>query len=412
MQNYKNLAKNLFANKKNNFADFAQTTNTLQFVEELQPKTYYETYKDLYFGAKVFAVLAQIVTAISSYSFFVDLFAPKITNEYALIFCVCVVLVIIEIMKFITLNKALLGLFSLPAKPNYVLLSFALVLSICSIYASVIGGGNLGIDTQKVVTVKSEFDNEIATLRAEISDIQKRNSYKGNTYIVGKEKKLLHAKETTLQGLQAKKDNELTKVSEANEANANTFKIGFGLFDILFLFCTLYVWSFKKFVAIENLATELLITIPIDNKIIDSENVGSQDSINENTNTEKNAIPNQHGKIGFMYDFTHLKTQNTKPLYDDTHKSEKVNEKAHEMYEKSDNENRKETTANNDNSNNGNRKCLHCGTGFIYNAKKQKYCSDTCRVAAWELKTKRVLQFKPKKYSSKTANKPNLKTLF
>ena len=138
MQNYKNLAKNLFAKKKNNFADFAQTTNTLGFVAQLQPKTYYETYKELYFGAKFFAVLAQIATAISSYSFFADLFAAKITNEYALIFCVCVVLIIIEVMKFLTLNKALLGLFGLPAKPNYVLLAFALVISLCSIYASVI----------------------------------------------------------------------------------------------------------------------------------------------------------------------------------------------------------------------------------------------------------------------------------
>ena len=84
----------------------------------------------------------------------------------------------------------------------------------------------------------------------------------------------------------------------------------------------------------------------------------------------------------------------------------------HTLHIENTNENRKETTTNNDSSNYGNRKCLHCGTGFIYNAKKQKYCSDTCRVAAWELKTKRVLQFKTKKYSSKTVHKPNLKTLF
>lgn len=97
-----------------------------------------------------------------------------------------VVLAIIEVMKYLTLNKALLGLFSLPAKPNYALLAFALILSICSIYASIIGGGNLGIDNVKVETVKSEYDKEIATLRTEITDIQKRNSYKGNTYITGK----------------------------------------------------------------------------------------------------------------------------------------------------------------------------------------------------------------------------------
>lgn len=392
MQIYKNLAKNLFAKKKNNFADFAQTTNTLEFVEQLQPKTYYETYKDLYFGAKCFAVLAQIATAISSYSFFANLFAAKITNEYALIFCVCVVLVIIEIMKFITLNKALLGLFSLPAKPNYVLLSFALILSICSIYASVIGGGNLGIDNEQVNVVKSEFDNEIAILRAEITDIQKRNSYKGNTYIVGKEKKLLHTKETTLQGLQAKKDSELAKVHDLNETNANTFKIGFGLFDILFILCTLYVWSFKKFVAIENLATELIMTSPMDSsqnsKQIDSENknVGSQDV----PNTQQNAIPNQQGKIGFQYDFTHLKNKSAADGQPNLEvKTE--NDVTHDVNTNVVNTHDVNTHVVNTSFvlGNGNRICLHCQGIFTYKTNNHKYCNDTCRISNWELRTGR-----------------------
>ncbi len=398
MQNYKNLAKNLFAKKKNNFADFAQTTNTLEFVAQLQPKTYYETYKELYFGAKFFAVLAQIATAISSYSFFANLFAAKITNEYALIVCVCVVLIIIEVMKFITLNKALLGLFSLPAKPNYVLLAFALVISLCSIYASVVGGGKLGIDNEQVNVVKSEFDAEIAVLRTEITDIQKRNTYKGNTYIVGKEKKLLHQKEGNLTALQAKKDSELAKVHDVNETNANTFKISFGLFDILFLLCSLYVWSFKKFVAIENLATELLV-IPIDNKIVDSENknIGSQDVPNENANSEKNAIPNQQNKIGFRYDFTHLKSKSVADVQPNIENDVTHDLNTSAINSKNDLTHDVKTSAINNKVilGNGNRICLHCKAIFTYKVHNHKYCGEDCRIAAWELRTGKIFT-KPK----------------
>jgi hypothetical protein len=385
MQNYKNLAKNLFAKKKNNFADFTQTTNTLEFVAQLQPKTYYETYKELYFGAKFFAVLAQLATAISSYSFFADLFAAKITNEYALIFCVCVVLVIIEVMKFLTLNKALLGLFSLPAKPNYVLLAFALVISLCSIYASVIGGGKLGIDNEQVVTVKSEFDTEIAVLRTEIRDIQKRNSYKGNTYIAGKEKKLLHQKESNLTALQAKKDSELTKVYAANETNANTFKIGFGLFDLFFLLCSLYVWYFTKLVAIESLATE---QDNAQDKIIaiENTNVGSQNAPNENVNTQINAIPNQQNKIGFQYDFTHLKN---KSAADATPNLDLKTE--NDLSTSVVNTNHVNTNVVDTSIilGNGNRICLHCQGVFTYKTNNHKYCNDTCRISNWELRTGR-----------------------
>jgi hypothetical protein len=348
MQKYKDLAKKLFDSQKNNFADFAQTTNSLQFVKQLQPKTYYETYKDLYYAAIVFSVLAQIATAISSYAFFVDLFAPKIQNPIMLVCVVVVVLAIIETMKYIALNKALLGLFSLPKKENYVLLAFALLLSLCSVYASVVGGGNLGIDMQKVVTVKSKFDTEIAVLRSEIAAIQNRNTYKGNTYISGKDKTLLHTKETQIQALQAKKDNELIKVSQANENNANTFKIGFGLFDLLFLLCTLYAWNFRKLVALETLVSvEILPNVP---------NRATAQQAEPAIIGNQNAIPNQQNKIGFDYDFTHLKSKTANENHNENHNENRIT-------------------------------CLHCGIVYVKKHHKQKYCCENCRIAAWELRT-------------------------
>lgn len=432
MQNYKNLAKKLFTSQNNNFAEFAQTTDTLQFVDKLQPKTYYETYKDLYFGAKFFAVLAQVATAISSYSFFAELFQTKITNQYLLVSSVVLVLAIIETMKYLTLNKALLSLFSLPAKPNFVLLAFALILSICSIYASVIGGGNLGIDTQKVVTVKSEFDTEIANLRNEIKDIAKRNTYKGNTYIAGKEKALLHQKESALQAMQAKKDNELNKVNAENENKANTFKIGFGIFDLLFLLCTLYVWNFIRKVAIESLANDLpqVPATPaednkafaLDNKVIaiENTNVDSQ-GINENTNTQINAIPNQHNKIGFHYDFTHLKNKEKPNKMNDTVLDDNVGTNKMNDLPTVNVNNSERITVNVDKDTDSicppikvdmptvnvnserivitlqanEKECLHCQKVFSFKHWNAKYCSETCRIGAWELRTGKTFT-KPK----------------
>lgn len=385
MQRYKNLATKLHTQATNNFAAFTAQTNLLQFTDELQPKSYYDNYKQVYRTALLFGFLSQVATAISSFSFFDSLFSAKIENEYLRTFAVLVLLSLIEIMKFVSFNKALQGLFALPKKPNYALLAFGLILSVCSIYASLVGGRNLGIDTNKVVTVKSEFDTEIATLRTEIADIKKRNTYKGNTYIAGKDKKLLHAKEQEIRELKEKKQAELNQVNESNEIQANTFQIGFGFFDLLFILCSVYVWYFKHCCTVEYLANN------------ESQNTQQAPSlqISETNLQPQNQVPNQNANgsqplitknpIGFEFKNWNKKVDNENRI----------------------NENRNQEP--NENRMNGNRICLHCNTSFIYNAKKQKYCSDNCRVSAWELKTKRVLQFKNKKYSAK---KNTLNTLF
>ncbi len=38
------------------------------------------------------------------------------------------------------------------------------------------------------------------------------------------------------------------------------------------------------------------------------------------------------------------------------------------------------------------RTCSHCGKAYVYGHARQKYCSDDCRVAAWEARTGRPLQ--------------------
>jgi hypothetical protein len=378
MQNYKKLANNLFSSQKNNFADFAQETKELSFIDTLQPKSYYQTNKDLYFGAKCFAFLAQVATMISSFSFFENLLQIKITSPYLLIATTVIVLLLIEIMKYLTLNKALQGLFSLPTKPNYALLVFGLLLSLGSIYASIQGGANLGIDTNKIATTKTEYDSEIATLRTEIASIQARNTYKGNTYITGKDKSLLHTKEKQLQAIQAKKDTELAQVNRQNEKQATTFKIGFGLFDLLFLLCTFYVWYFMRMVSIERLANNL----PTEqaNEQANISPPTKQDSIQDNTQEQGNngAIPQstQPQRIGFTYDFTHLKKQNAN---DDLPNELPITP------------NVITPSVITPNVGSGNKICLHCGIVYTYKIHNQKFCSVECRILAWELRTGKTL---------------------
>lgn len=45
------------------------------------------------------------------------------------------------------------------------------------------------------------------------------------------------------------------------------------------------------------------------------------------------------------------------------------------------------------------RVCLHCGTSYTYSIHNQKYCSESCRIEAYEKRTGRVLKKQPRKTS-------------
>ena len=57
-----------------------------------------------------------------------------------------------------------------------------------------------------------------------------------------------------------------------------------------------------------------------------------------------------------------------------------------QVYDNRTNENRTTTTADHL------RTCAHCGNGYEHRHAKQKYCTDACRVAAWESRTGQVLK--------------------
>jgi hypothetical protein len=414
MQNYvKNLAIQLNNSKNNTGANFSQATNALAYVELLGKKSFQQNNELVYYTALFFGLLSQVATAVSSYSFFEQILAIKLSPTL-LPFAVVTLLVFIEILKYVSVHKGLEGYFALPQRTNKGLLAFAVLLCAVSMYASIIGGGHFGIDTQKINHTETKFDTQITGLKTEIQTIMNRNTWKGQTYLGKKEKALVYAKEAEMQQLKSQKASALQTVAEENATAATQYRFGFGFFDVLFLLCSLYVWYFRQQVAIENLLVDNIS--PLLTQMVHQENTQSNLQA-QSPNTQQHAIPKPSTTpIGFQYDFTHLKKnvcEEKKIVCEDTNNGGnggKVCEDTNfgELHDNSlkdtindikdsditlhDNreiDEYREVTENQiiiEKAMEGHRNCLHCGKLYRYNANKHRYCSDNCRWAAFRLR--------------------------
>jgi len=225
MQNYvKNLAIQLNNSKNNKSTAFSQATNALNYVELLGKKTYQENNELIYFTALFFGVISQFATAVSSYSFFAEILAIKLSPTL-LPFAVVLLLLLIEILKYVSIHKGLEGFFALPQRTNKALLVLAVLLCSISMYASILGGGNFGIDSQKITNTETAFNTEIAGLQADIQAITNRNTWKGQTYLSKKEKNLVYAKENEITKLKAAKENKLQIVFEENKTQLHNISL-------------------------------------------------------------------------------------------------------------------------------------------------------------------------------------------
>jgi hypothetical protein len=179
------------------------------------------------------------------------------------------------------------------------------------------------------------------------------------------------------------------------------------------LLCACYVWYFRQQVAIENMLVELQSASTIQHPIIVAnpvlENVNTHEHHTQQADTQQHAIPkpSTHYKtnpIGFQYDFTHLK--NTNIVQNDTILATNTKNPTHDNRENIDNnitnivvDNRENLNENRENFTNhiiietakeGFRNCLHCKELYAYNAKKHRYCSDSCRWAAYRVRKQGV----------------------
>lgn len=387
-------AKELYSSlqKVSNLGTYQTVETVATFEQELSTKPYYVRYKQLFWLCVVLSFLAQIASLISSYAYFAGVFAVAIKHPYLLVAGVVVVLMTIEILKRFLLTNSLQSWFGLQRTFAPLPTFFAVLLSVLSMYASVIGGGSFGVDTQKEVvtaaiyhdntdSLAKVYDTEIAIIRTEIAKIEHRNSLNGATWLPKTERKLVHAKEQRIRELQAAKDldianhkqqaaKELDLVRTENQTNKAMYQYWFLGFELLFLACMVFMYDYKRKSVLENLLqvpqSPTIATVPthdIANNTTTA-NVGVPNT-NPNTITPNTPIPNPPTpRIGFIYGTT------AKPAVDDIANVDTAKvDTANVVLQK------------------GERICLHCGTVYTYNIHNQKFCTENCRVESWEQRT-------------------------
>lgn len=389
MQVNKKTAKELYSTLQNvsPLSTYTSVETVETFHKELSTKPYYVRYKELFYLCVFLSLAAQNASLISSYAYFEGVFSVAIKNPYLLVLVVATFLITVEVLKRMLLNTSLQSWFGLQRVFSPLPTLFAAFLSVLSMYASVIGGGSLGVDTKKEVitgitgqnnvdSLAKVYDTEIAVIRTEIQDIKQRNSYKGTTYIAGKDKALLLSKEQRLATLQAAKDNdilsqkrqaakELEMVREENQTNKEVYQYWFLGFELLFLACMTFMYDYKRKAVLENLLTDNENR----NTIIVS-NATEPNQQNTIATTEPLPQPTQPQRIGFIFG----KQPSKEHLPNDNR-----------------NENRNTILVND------NRVCLHCKKEYTYKHHKQLYCTENCRVLAWELRTGKKLNRGAKK---------------
>jgi hypothetical protein len=340
---------------KSKFFNYSKAENLQKFSQSLTPQDYYNTYLGMYWFAIVLTKIAQALSGASEFAYFQTVFSASL-NGLLLIGATVLFCLLIEVSKFFIVGAFFKEMFLLKrSHANPFLLLLALLISGVSIYASVIGGGSFGIDTAKVSSTESKHDGEISTLRNDIKAIEKRNSWKGNTYISGKEKALLHAKEQELSKAKQAKESELQQVQMENASNENAYRYWFASFEVIFLLATIFGYYFEKRSSVE--CTDIGTIQTIDNDSEQVQKVGFS-SIPNST-----IAPNNTGqKIGFSFGNSENRIANIVS------------------------ENRVPSE--------GNRICKHCNKSYTYKHHKQVYCSNECRNESWEQRTGKKLNFK------------------
>jgi hypothetical protein len=223
-----------------------------------------------------------------------------------------------------------------------------------------------------VVTAKSDFDTHISQVREEITDIKKRNTWKGNVYIGKQDKALLLSKESALAGLREKKDISLGKIDAENAENQSAFQYAFLTIEVLFFLFTFFQFNYKYHSAVEYERekaetktqpvnpTEMINVNHSQGMMLDQDTLRKllQETINGSQNNLSASPVQPSKKIGFGFT-AHEKAGNMI----------NVNRKAEPQ------------TPNLD----GNRNCDFCQNLYKYKVWNQRFCCEKCRVEAWQV---------------------------
>lgn len=341
------------AGKFNASALFSKRQFEISAVERLSPRSYYDTRKGLFYFCLVLAFVCQAASVVSSYGFFESVLRVKLSGYY-LIACTAALLLLIELAKYYLFNNLFADLFRLSgAKPNFGIIGVSLVISAISVYASVQGGGIFAADDGAEKAIEQRFDERKATIKQEIDAIIRRNTWKGSTWLSKEDKKLLKEKEAFLQAEREAEQAAQQQAREKNQTNATIYRYGFAAFETVFVVATMFVWLFRRKVAIES-ATAL------------PPRLVAADEVKQLPNPYLNGKHKEVKPIGFSFKWQRPEPYNGERI-DIERKTMNVGKE---------------------------KQCEHCGTTFTKKHWNARYCTDACRIAAWETRTGKT--FKPK----------------
>jgi hypothetical protein len=377
---------------KNYFAHTKQE-NLESYRKELSQQPYYNMMRGFYIFAWIVIFACQAVSAYSEYVYFTGFFSHLLTGVWLHVASVAIASVI-EGFKFFLFSILFSQLYNVHGRAylNPLALVFCLAVSSISITTSIIGGGTLGIDTAKVTSTETKHDSEISALRNEIKEIQKRNTWRGNTYIQGKDKTLLHQKESELSKAKTSKESELNQVAAQNKEQENSYRYGFASFEICYILLTLFTYYYKKRSYIED-------------------GQASTTTSNEARPQTFTHIPSQQGvRQRYVQNLTNYavrkdnnavrKRKDTSTIEEDT-PTNKIGFDLNAVRKEQKNVARKEVEKIVvEVPMEGKRKCKNCGNLFVYSDKKHWHCADKCRIEAWEKENKRKVYFKTKNQQS------------
>lgn len=409
------IAKTLLDDKRSLVDEVKRAKKILNYKRLFDESDYYESNRGLYHAAIILAFISQLATAYSSYNFYAKFETFIILNELKP-FVISIILIGIEVIKFMLCQKSIPTIFTKP-QPMWLILSAIVVL--ITIYTSILGGGNLGVNDTKTINVSNNFnelksktindydleiknvakdyDKTINDLR-EVSERSSKSFWvtssakavaKANDKITDMQtkkeealSKLRAKKELEINSLSTKNDNNLEKIEKENKASETAFRIGFGVFDLLFMLCTYFTYLYKheskEREEIHELEKESVVepVLPIEKIVsVPQEVVEIEvDNFSKSNNVESKNKP----AIGFQLSNNKPTTKivEPKPILNVSNMNEKivyvdrVVEKI--VYVPQETIVEKEVPATK-------RYCEFCDTQYPPNAKKNRFCSDKCR---------------------------------
>lgn len=409
---------NLFQNKyEKGFEQLEAQGAINKAVETFKPKGFVETYGKYYKPSKVVAYIAGGVSALLAFNFFVSLFAESLGTYTGLILSVLCVAGI-EVIKSALASEVFKGLVSSRfATGGAVALAVVLV---ASVYTSLQGAKDYVNTTgaAKLETVKAGVNDSLNNAKAahlallneakaEMKEYKKSVSYKGKLNTSDKKVMgILESKQKQIDNLQSEFQALQTGISDAGKGlESTTIEATTGAAfkmvciavanEIIILGCIFFGFWFLAGAYKE----------AYHNGKVKDTNDTDNDMRNDTSNGNNNApqytpnpyqVPNQNSnkKRSIGFHFT--------PSNDNRNNAHRLNDTD------TDNDTDNDTGAPNDNRNEMpqnthtkelvqyTRFCKHCGGGFIHNAPRHIFCSESCRVASWEAVNGKTFKRKPK----------------